>query len=123
MQVMAMDHHGAAELAALAESSQEIAARMESLRQAGRDVAEAALARGEAVVDFDVVVADEALDAFDRLGSAIWGAADAQVREQLLTTPPSDEVAAYRRWYLDEIAAQLTGQAPRPCPIMPASLP
>ncbi|HEY3809963.1 MAG TPA: ATP-binding protein [Acidimicrobiales bacterium] len=123
MQVMAMDHHGPAGLVALAESSQEIAARIGSLRQAGRDVAEAALARGEAVVDFDVVVADDAIDAFDRLGSAIWGASDAEVREQLLTTPPSEEVAAYRRWYLDEIAAQLTGQAPRLCPFTPAWVP
>jgi hypothetical protein len=30
--------------------------------------------------------------------------------------PPSDDVTAYRRWYRDEIAAQLRGSPPQPCP-------
>jgi anti-sigma regulatory factor (Ser/Thr protein kinase) len=121
MQVMALDHNGASELVALAETSQEVSARIGRLRQAGSDVAEAALARGDAVIDFEVVVAEDAIDAFDRLGSRIWGSGDDAARQELLTTPPTDEVAAYRQWYVDEIAAQLTGQAPRRCPLAPVS--
>jgi anti-sigma regulatory factor (Ser/Thr protein kinase) len=120
IQVVGLDHNGPKELVALAETSQEISARIGTLRQAGADVAEAALARGESTIDFDVEVGDDAVDAFDRLGSLIRRVGDALVRRHLLTMPPSEEVTAYRRWYRDEIASQLGGRAPRPCPLVAA---
>ena len=121
MQVVGLDHNGPKELVALAETSREISARIGTLRQAGSDVAEEALARGESVIDFDVVVPDDAVDAFDRLGSLIRRVGDALVRRHLLTMPPSDEVTAYRRWYRDEIAWQLMGRSPQPCPFAAVS--
>jgi anti-sigma regulatory factor (Ser/Thr protein kinase) len=120
IQVVGLDHNGPKELVALAQTSREISARIGSLRQAGADVAEAALARGESTIDFDVEVGDDAVDAFDRLGSLIRRVGDTLVRRHLLTMPPSEEVTAYRRWYRDEIASQLLGRAPRPCPLAAA---
>jgi anti-sigma regulatory factor (Ser/Thr protein kinase) len=117
IQVVGLDHNGPDELVALAETSREISARIGSLRQAGADVAEAALARGEAVIDFDVEVPEDAVDAFDRLGSLIPRMGDSVVRRHLLTMPPSEEVVAYRRWYRDEIESQMRGRPPRPCPL------
>jgi anti-sigma regulatory factor (Ser/Thr protein kinase) len=114
--VVGLDHNGPKELVALAQTSREISDRIGSLRQAGADQAEAALARGESLIDFDVDVAEEAVDAFDRLGSLIRRVGDALVRRHLLTMPPSEELTAYRSWYRDEIESQLHGQAPRPCP-------
>jgi anti-sigma regulatory factor (Ser/Thr protein kinase) len=116
MQVLGLDHNGPAELVALAETNREISAQIGSLRHAGSEVAQSALARGESVIDFDVVVPDNAVDAFDRLGSLIRRVGDTLFRRHLLTMPPSAEVTAYRRWYRDEIAAQLRGRPPRPCP-------
>jgi anti-sigma regulatory factor (Ser/Thr protein kinase) len=121
MQVVGLDHNGPKELVALAATSREISARIGTLRQAGSDVAEEALARGESVIDFDVVVPDDAVDAFDRLGSLIRRVGDALVRRHLLTMPPSDEVTAYRRWYREEIAWQLMGRPPQPCPFAAVS--
>jgi anti-sigma regulatory factor (Ser/Thr protein kinase) len=120
MQVVGLDHNGPPELVTLAETSRQISAQIGSLRHAGSDVAESALARGESVVDFDIVVAEGAVEAFDRLVSLIQRMGDALFRRHLLTMPPSDEVTAYRRWYRDEIAAQLRGSPPQPCPFAEA---
>jgi hypothetical protein len=116
IQVVGLDHNGPKELVALARTSREITARIGNLRQADADVAEAALARGESTIDFDVEVAEDAVDDFDRLGSLIRRVGDTLVLRHLLTMPASEEVTAYRRWYRDEIASQLQGQAPQPCP-------
>jgi hypothetical protein len=116
MQVIGLDHNGPAELIALAATSREISARIGSLPRAGSDAAEAALARGESVVDFDVLVADDAVATFDRLATLIRRVGDEVVRRHLLTMPPSVELTAYRQWYRDEIVAQLTGRAPSRCP-------
>jgi anti-sigma regulatory factor (Ser/Thr protein kinase) len=121
MQVVGLDHNGPQELVALAEINQEISAHIGGLRQAGADAAEAALARGETSVDFDVDVAGGAVEAFDRLGSLIRRIGDSVGRRHLLSVPPSAEVTAYRRWYRDEIMSQLRGQAPRRCPFIAAS--
>ena len=55
-----------------------------ALRQAGGDAAEAALARGETEVDFDVDVVAGAVEAFDRLGSLIRRIGDSVGRRHLL---------------------------------------
>jgi hypothetical protein len=121
MQVVGLDHNGPKELVSLAESNREISNHIGSLRQAGADLAEAALAQGESVVNFDVEVADDALAAFDDLGSLIYRIGNSLGRRHLLSMPPSEEVVAYRLWYRDEIVSQLRGRAPQPCPFTPAS--
>jgi anti-sigma regulatory factor (Ser/Thr protein kinase) len=121
MQVVGLDHNGPQELVVLAEINQEISAHIGALRQAGADAAEAALARGEPEVDFDVNVAGGSVEAFDRLGSLIRRIGDSVGRRHLLSGPPSAEVTAYRHWYRDEIVSQLRGQAPRRCPFTAAS--
>jgi anti-sigma regulatory factor (Ser/Thr protein kinase) len=120
MQVVGLDHSGPKELIALAETNREISAHIGGLRQAGAEVAEAALARGEPIIDFDVEVADEAVEAFDQLGSLMRQINGALGRRHLLSMPPSEEVIAYRTWYRDEISSQLQGRAPRRCPFSPA---
>jgi hypothetical protein len=106
---------------ALAEINREISTQIGGLRGAGAEAAEAAMARGAAVVDFDVAVSEGAVDAFDRLGSLIRRMGESLGRRHLLSMPPSEQIIAYRRWFRDEILSQLGGVAPRPCPFTPAS--
>ncbi len=119
MQVLALDRNGPAELLALAETGRQISAEIGALRQASSDVAEAALGRDEQVVDFDVVVPDDVLVAFNRLESLIRRSGRELIRRHLLTSVPSEEVDAYRRWYRDEVARQLAGGPPKACPFAP----
>ena len=121
MQVVGLDHNRPFELVALANASREISAQMGGLRHDGSDLAEAAVARGESVIDFDIDVPEDAVAVFDRLGSLVRRVAETLVGGQVLTVPPSDEVMAYRRWFRDEIEAQLTGRPPRPCPLAAAA--
>jgi anti-sigma regulatory factor (Ser/Thr protein kinase) len=72
--------------------------------------------RGDQVIDliFDqgeglLAIAREIAD----LGGRI---AEARQRQVLLTPAPSDEVAAFRRWFLEEVERQVDGAAPAPCP-------
>ncbi len=121
MQVVALDHNGPQELVALAQTNQELAAHIGGLRQAGADVAEAALAQGAAMVDFEVEVGDDAVEAFDLLGLLIRRIGESPGRRPLLSIPPSEEVVAYRHWFRDEMLSQLRGGPPQPCPLTPAS--
>jgi len=123
MQVVGLDHNGPVELVALADASREISAQMSDLRHDGSDLAEAAIARGESVIDIELQVPEDAVAAFDRLGSLVRRAAETLVGRHVLTVPPSEEVIAYRRWFRDEIEAQLTGRPPRPCPLAAAAAP
>jgi anti-sigma regulatory factor (Ser/Thr protein kinase) len=120
IQFFGLDPRGSGGAASdLARTSREISAEL-SLPQAGRDVAEAAMARGEALVDVDVDLPWAVVAAFDRLGSIVRRVGETLGGEHLLTVPPSEEVNAYRRWCRDEITAQLTGRPPRPCPFADA---
>jgi len=120
MQVVGLDHSGPTELVDLAETNRQISAHIGGLRQAGADMAEAALERGESIIDFDVEVADEAVEAFDQLGSLMRQINGPLGRRHLLSMPPSAEVVAYRTCYRDQISSQLEGRAARRCPFSPA---
>jgi hypothetical protein len=114
IQFVGLDPDGTYELSELARASREISDRLERLPQPGR--AEAALARGEAIIDVDVELPYDVLAAFDRLGMLVRRVGE-DLGGHLLSVPPNDDVSAYRRWCQEEISAQLTGRAPQPCPI------
>jgi anti-sigma regulatory factor (Ser/Thr protein kinase) len=115
IQFLGLDPDSPAELLDLAQTSREISEYLDGLPPVGR--AEAALARGEAVVDLDVDLPDEVATAFDRLGTLVERVGRDLGPDHLLAVPASEEVTAYRRWCRDEITAQLTGREPEPCPL------
>ena len=122
MQVIGLDHHGSPELVALADDGRKLADAMIELRGAtsGLEQIESALSRGEDVIDVDMFIPDGAEELFDRLAE-LMGQAWGTVARQLLTPPPSEELAAYGLWYRDEVLSQLSGAAPRPCPFTSAN--
>ncbi|MFN2626969.1 MAG: hypothetical protein ABR520_12915 [Mycobacteriales bacterium] len=79
---------------------------------------DAAHARGQDRVDMQVELPVEAAAAGRRLLDLLERA-DALCRdEQMLTLAVSPDVAAFRRWSLDELTAQLENAAdPTPCPL------
>jgi anti-sigma regulatory factor (Ser/Thr protein kinase) len=121
IQFLGLGQDGTAELLDLAETSREISSHLDGLPDPGR--AEAALARGESLMDLDVDLPDEVVRAFDRLGTLVQQVGENLGSDHLLAVPASEEVTAYRRWCRDEITAQLTGEPPRPCPFTAAAAP
>jgi anti-sigma regulatory factor (Ser/Thr protein kinase) len=118
MQVIGLDHNGPSELAELADSSRELAFEIGAFNHTGMPQAQAAMARGESVVDFEITLPDDAEALIDRLGSLLRKVTPAIVKRHLLSLPPSQEVAAFRTWYHDEVMAQLGGRPPQPCPLV-----
>jgi anti-sigma regulatory factor (Ser/Thr protein kinase) len=123
MQVIGLDHGGPAELAELANSSRDLAPQIGALQDSGLSQAQAAMARGEAVVDLDLLVPDDAEALLDRLGALLRRVTGSIVKRHLLTLPPSNEVEAYNSWYRSEVLAQLAGRPPQPCPLRLAAPP
>ncbi len=121
MQVIALSHNGNEDLGEVADAGRELSASIATLGDAGAEVAQAAFARGEARVDFDVVVPETAQPIFERLAVLLRRVGESLAHHQLLTMPPSEEVAAYRHWYREEVTYQLAGRPPRPCPFESAA--
>jgi anti-sigma regulatory factor (Ser/Thr protein kinase) len=121
MQVIGLDHGGPPELAELADSSRLLAAEIGALHDSGLSQAQAAMARGESIVDLDLEVPDDAEALLDRLGALLRRVTGSIIKRYLLTLPPSSEVTEYRDWYHDEVVAQLSGRAPQPCPLRSAT--
>lgn len=118
IRVMAMDHHRPAELEGVLKAGREISAEIDPWTRVDRTLVDAAVARGDDRLDYEVVVSPDAADVFDRL--ALWLnriRSTLLTRRPFLTTPPSDEVTTYRAWYREEIRSQLAGRPPRPCPL------
>lgn len=116
LQVIELGHSGPAELQALAEAISEIEARLGYLRELGLEVAEQAVAQGDATVDLDIVVPLDIPEYLDRLGALLARMRDTHIQRYLLTLPAGPEVVAYRVWWQEEVLAQLAGRQPRPCP-------
>lgn len=116
MQVMGLGRSAPIELQDLVTSSQDIEAHIGHLRESGLDAAEAALTRGEEIVDVDMNVPEDAGTYLDRLSTLLSRAATRLARRYLLTLPASREVIAYRLWWRDEVMSQLAGRPPRRCP-------
>lgn len=119
MQVIGLDQTGPRELVSMAGSTREVDACIGYLREAGLADAKRAMARGEDVVDYDLVVPDDAAVHFERLGQLLARARSKFARRHLLTLPAGEDVVAFRVWWKDEVLSQLAGRAPAPCPIRP----
>jgi anti-sigma regulatory factor (Ser/Thr protein kinase) len=116
MIVMGMDRDATSRGDTLAEGGREMSVTLDCFRRMGSNEAHAALARGDELVDFDLIVSDEQISSFERIAGRLRSLGRMVKLGRLLTMPPSDEVAAYRRWYHDEVTAQLAGRPPRPYP-------
>ncbi len=86
-------------------------------RQAVRAQAEQAAAIGARRVDMEVALPPEAVGHGEEL-LRLFEEADELSRQGLLLTVPADEeLAAFRRWIMAEVSAQVRGNAaPTPCP-------
>lgn len=97
--------------------SEEVAARFSGFTVDTESELAAAVARGDASIDLTYVVPREAAEASRQL-AALLDEADGYCRGggELLTLASSDEVMAFRRWFLGEFIDQIAGAAPRPWP-------
>jgi anti-anti-sigma factor len=104
-------HDVPARLLALAE---ELSARFADMGDPAQDAVLAAAASGAATADAVYRVPAEVIDACEQL-RAMLGEADEFCRQgdSLLTLAPSDELIAYRHWFLDQFVDQIAGRPPR----------
>ncbi len=98
-----------ARLVALSEELADRFAGETALLEAQVDEAEQ---RGEATVDLSMELPPEALDVLDRVVELLEEADRYCAEGALLTLAASDQVRAFRRWFVVEIRAQLGGVAP-----------
>jgi anti-anti-sigma factor len=98
-------------LLALAE---ELSARFADVGDPARDAVDAAAARGVATADAVYEVPAEVADACEHLRTMLAEADDYCRRgQELLTLAPSEELVAYRHWFLDQFVQQIAGRPPR----------
>ena len=95
--------------------------RFAGVNDAARERLEAAIDRGdERIPDHVLSLPPEAGPASQAVGAMLDEADEYCARGQhLLTLATPPDLLAYRRWYLDEIVAQLAGQPPTPWPGYP----
>jgi hypothetical protein len=75
---------------------------------------DAALERGESVIDVVYHVPAHVADAADRLESLMSEADEFCRQQQLLTLERSPILVEFARWYLAEFRRQIAGEPPRP---------
>jgi hypothetical protein len=108
-------HDGAQVAAPLADLVDQLYRRFRGQRDSYRDVVAAAQARGDATVELNTT-ANPAAASGAQGYLALLEQADALCRDGTLLTPePSASVKSLRRWFVDEMAAQVDG-APPPTP-------
>ena len=117
MQVMAMDRGSPVEVEAVVEAGRPFSVDLSLWAESDRQLAEAAAARGDSRLDFEVTVPPDIVDRIDRVVDWFRRMASALIRRHLLTLPVTDEVMAYRNWIREEILSQLAGRPPEPCPL------
>jgi anti-sigma regulatory factor (Ser/Thr protein kinase) len=117
VQVMAMAKSAPPELEGVVQAGRPWSADIDLWADADRRVAEQAHARGEDVIDYEVVVPEDVDRRIDGVARWLGRVTSSLVRRHLLSLPARPEVAAYRRWYAAEISAQLAGRPPEPCPL------
>ncbi|HEX2064786.1 MAG TPA: hypothetical protein VHE80_10240 [Acidimicrobiales bacterium] len=87
-------------------------------RQAVRAQAEQAAALGSQRVDMEVALPEEAVAHGEELLRLFEQADELSRQGLLLTVPSTDDLAAFRRWILAEVSAQIrTKASPTPCPL------
>ena len=113
----------ASEAAALVTAAHEELATYAAQRSAGRRVAHDAAARGDRLVDVEAEVPDGAPAALQHLVELLE-VVDEHCRDgRLLALAAGPELQAFRRWYAEEVARQVDGAPPRPCPFPVVPLP
>ncbi|HET9075819.1 MAG TPA: ATP-binding protein [Acidimicrobiales bacterium] len=117
MQVMSMDRTAPPEVEQVVQAGKPWVTDIDRWVNVDRRAAERALARGERTVDVEVVVPEDIARRIDGIAAWVCHTASVVLRRYLLTLPAPDEVVAYRRWYGEEIMAQIGGRPPRPCPV------
>ena len=95
------------------------------VRDPFRTAARAAVERHERLLDVSFTVGPEGVAALRGFLAVIEQITDLSIRGELLCLPPPPEVMEFRRWAVDEIARQVAGGAPLPCPfpVVPADDP
>jgi anti-sigma regulatory factor (Ser/Thr protein kinase) len=107
---------GAQVAAPLADLVDQLYRRFRGQRDSYRDVVAAALTRGDATVEL-TTTATPAAASGARGYLALLEQADALCRDGTLLTPePPATVKTLRRWFVEEMAAQVDGAAPTPPP-------
>ena len=90
--------------------------RRSARNNASEQVRDEALARGEDSLDIALHVPADVVEVAQRV-EQLLDEADAFCRDgTLLTLQPSEDVVAFRRWYISELVGQLAGEPPRPWP-------
>ena len=117
MQVMAMGRTAPPEIEQVVQAGRPWVTDIDLWTDADRRLAERAAARGEATIDFDLVVPADVASRIEGISRWLLRTASAVTRRHLLTLPPSEEVTALRRWYRREILSQMAGRSPQPCPL------
>ena len=117
MQVMAMDRTAPPEVEQVVQAGRPWVTDIDRWVDVDRRVAESAMARGQRLVDYEVLVPEDVDRRIEGIAGWIRRTASSVLRCHLLTLPASEEVAAYRRWCGEEIVAQMSGRSPRPCPV------
>jgi hypothetical protein len=111
-----LERDGAQVAAPLADLVDQLYRRFRRQRDSYRDVVAAALARGDATVEL-TTTATPAAASGARGYLALLEQADALCRDGiLLTLEPPAGVKSLRRWFVEEMAAQVDGAAPTPPP-------
>lgn len=88
----------------------------ERLRVAARAETKVAIAEGRRVITVEAAVPADAPARLAELLGALEQLAERSRSGELLSLAPSAELTAFRKWIAGELARQLTGAAPVPCP-------
>ena len=95
------------------------------VRDPFRAAARAAVERRERLLEVSFPVGPDGVAALRGFLAVIEQITDLSIRGELLCLAPPPEVMEFRRWAVDEIARQVAGGAPLPCPfpVVPADDP
>ncbi len=106
--------------ARLVELAQAFEARYVDLNPGVRDMIDDAATTGRDRIDLEVRVPSGVREDALAIGSVLAEALEYCRTADLLTPPPSDEIVAFRAWFLGEIARQVEGEPPLPWREVPA---
>lgn len=109
-QVAGLPHHDLGGLAS------RLLAATSLVRDPVRVAARRAVERHERLLDVMIEVPAQAVSSLHRFLILLEEVAEACEEGRLLSMAPRPEVRAYRHWFLAEIARQVAGEAPTPCP-------
>lgn len=85
-------------------------------RLAGREAARRAAAAGQRLFDFTAAVPPAVVPDMWHLTSVLDQVAAFCRQGTLLSLAPSEELSAFRRWWVSEVERQVAGKPPTPCP-------